>query len=297
MSAASIAIIMPWEGLEGDERRLRTSLKWTFIVFLIFAIVIPILQVPELERKLAKEIPPRFAKLIIERKQPPPIAEVVPEPQAVKEKAKQPVETTPVKPSKKPVKKARQAGLLAFKDTLKELRSYSFNTSVKVPAPKAAKKLGKSERSVIASKVSESSRGINVAKLSKDTGGVALAGHSTKRVESKIDNVSRAKRPASTHRTASRTDEEIQLIFDRHKSSLYTLYRRALRRDPSLQGKVILRLTIAPSGKVTNCDILSSELHAPELERKITQRVKLFEFGSKDVSPVTINFPIDFLPA
>ena len=31
--------------------------------------------------------------------------------------------------------------------------------------------------------------------------------------------------------------------------------------------------------------------------QKISQRVKLFNFGSKDVDEVTITYPIDFLPA
>jgi len=56
-------------------------------------------------------------------------------------------------------------------------------------------------------------------------------------------------------------------------------------------------LTIAPSGKVTLCKLVSSELHDAALGQKISQRVKLFDFGAKDVETVTITYPIDFLPA
>jgi hypothetical protein len=38
-------------------------------------------------------------------------------------------------------------------------------------------------------------------------------------------------------------------------------------------------------------------LHDPVLGRKIAQRVKMFDFGARDVSEVTITYPIDFLPA
>ena len=36
---------------------------------------------------------------------------------------------------------------------------------------------------------------------------------------------------------ASRTDEEIQIVFDRYKSSFYRDYNRALRNNPTLQGQ------------------------------------------------------------
>ena len=87
------------------------------------------------------------------------------------------------------------------------------------------------------------------------------------------------------------------MVFDRNKGAIYSVYNRALRKDPTLQGKVVLQLTIAPSGKVIRCELVSSELHDAALGQKITQRVKLFNFESKDVSEVTITYPIDFLPA
>ena len=67
--------------------------------------------------------------------------------------------------------------------------------------------------------------------------------------------------------------------------------------DPTLEGKLVLRLTIAPSGEVTDCEIVSSELGDPDLERKLVQRVMLFRFEARDVEPVTTTKPIDFFPA
>jgi TonB family protein len=87
------------------------------------------------------------------------------------------------------------------------------------------------------------------------------------------------------------------MVFDRNKGSIYSVYNRALRKDPTLQGKVVLKLTIAPSGKVTHCSLVSSELDDAALGSKITSRVKRFDFGAKEVAEVTITYPIDFLPA
>jgi TonB family protein len=96
---------------------------------------------------------------------------------------------------------------------------------------------------------------------------------------------------------AARSQEEIELEFDRNKGAIYALYSRALRERPELQGKMVLEFTIAPSGEVTACRVVSSELGDPELERKIVARVKLIRFAAKDVEPMTTTKPIEFFPA
>jgi len=70
-----------------------------------------------------------------------------------------------------------------------------------------------------------------------------------------------------------------------------------LRENAELQGKLVLELTIAPTGDVTMCRVVSSELKDPELERKIIALVRLFHFDPKDVDSITTTKPIDFFPA
>ena len=97
---------------------------------------------------------------------------------------------------------------------------------------------------------------------------------------------------------ASRTDEEIQIVFDRYKSAFYRDYNRELRRNPTLQGKMVLRLTIEPDGAVSMCQLQSTDMDAPDLVAQVLTRVRAINFGAKDgVQAVTIVYPIDFLPA
>src|SRR6185437_2794009 len=97
---------------------------------------------------------------------------------------------------------------------------------------------------------------------------------------------------------ASRTDEEIQIVFDRYKSAFYRDYNRELRRNPTLQGKMVLKLTIEPDGAVSMCQLQSTDMDAPDLVTLVVNRVKTINFGPKDgVQVVTIVYPIDFLPA
>ena len=64
-----------------------------------------------------------------------------------------------------------------------------------------------------------------------------------------------------------------------------------------LQGKLVLEFTVAPSGEVTMCRVVSSELNDPDLEAKIVARVKLFHFDARDVESITTTKPIDFFPS
>ena len=154
-------------------------------------------------------------------------------------------------------------------------------------------------RSLITSKVGQGSGGINTASLSRGFGGGGggLAGRSTTTVSSGIGTGEPKAVRSGSGQKASRSREEIELVFDKNKGAIYALYNRALRDNPALQGKVVLELTIAPWGEVTNCRVVSSDLNDPELERKLIARVKLFRFEDRDVEAVTTTKPIDFFPA
>jgi TonB family protein len=64
-----------------------------------------------------------------------------------------------------------------------------------------------------------------------------------------------------------------------------------------LQGKLVLEFTIAPTGEITMCRVVSSELNDPELESKIVARVRLFHFDPKDVESITTTKPMEFFPS
>ena len=98
-----------------------------------------------------------------------------------------------------------------------------------------------------------------------------------------IGSAGAAARRSGSSGKASRSREEIELVFDRNKGAIFALYNRALRRDPSLEGKLVLRLTIAPNGTVTMCEIVSSELGDEELERETAQATQrlIDRFGTR----------------
>lgn len=241
--------------------------------------------------------------------EPPPPAVTAPLPQEKKPESKKPEPAKKPAP-KKPEKsveaaraKAQRSGLLAFKDDLADLRTNSSANKLEsanlANAPSAGSATGQtSTRALVTSSAAAGSGGINTAKLSRDTGGGGLGGRSTTQVTSAVDTgggAGRVQRGGSSK--VGRSLEEIKLVFDQNKGAIYIIYNRELNKDPSLQGKVVLKLTIAPSGQVLDCKIVSSELRNPELERKLIARIKTFRFGARDVDTMVVTYPIDFLPS
>ena len=94
-----------------------------------------------------------------------------------------------------------------------------------------------------------------------------------------------------------RTEEDVAYVMDKHKSVLHALYRRARRSHPGLKGKIVLELTILPSGKVSKVRIVSSELNDSALEQNLIERIRQFDFGSRPVQALTLTIPVEFLPS
>jgi TonB family protein len=301
---------LPWTLSAEQERRYRKILLHVCGVLGALSLLMPWLPVPEPDPQAIEEIPQRFARLVLEKPAPPPPPVLpAPEPEPVRpepviaERAVVP-QPDPVQPVDAPEQardKAAVAGLLPFADQLADLRENRAVASVtrQRELTGAVGEASRNERSLITSKVGTGSGGINTAALSRDTGGGALAGRATTQVTSPVAGAGDggAVRRSGDGQKASRSREEIETVFDRNKGAIYALYNRALRGDPTLQGKLVLRLTIAPSGEVTQCEVVSSELDEPDLERKLVARVKLFRFEEKDVEAVTTTKPIDFFPA
>lgn len=309
---------LPWTSPPDEERRFRRISLIVVGLTVLFGIAIPFISLPEKQRPEREELPPRLAQFILEEQPKPPA--VKPKDIRVPEKPKpKPVAKKKAKPVKKPArrtarkkvvsspdaarKKAAASGLLAFSDDLADLRDDPGVTSVQrvTQLSKAGNRATTSQRAIITSGVTKGSAGINTSALSRDTGNQGLSGRKTTTVASTAVSGNggggqNAARQGKNYR-AQRTAEEIQLVFDQNKGAVYALYHRALRKDPTLRGKVLLQLTIAESGKVTACKILSSELNDASLERKLISRVKMFKFPSKDVDQTVVTYPIDFLPS
>lgn len=306
-------MVMPWHTQGEDERRFRRCLVASLLIALFLGFTVPMWTLPEPDEDEVVEIPERLAKLVIEKKtkpKPPPEPEQPkPKKDEKKPEPKQKVAKEEPKPSKiekkQARKKAERAGVLAFKDNFQDLIEDDLDNRLgqQTQLSTAGKKENRSQRSLITTAAKAGSGGINTANLSRNVGGTgsSLEGVAFSRVESSIGtegDFAGEERPLSDGVGPSRTDEEIQIVFDRYKAALYRIYNRELRNNPALQGKMVLKITILPDGSVSLAQVESSDMDSPTLNSKIVARVKRFNFGPKaGVPTITILYPIDFLPA
>ena len=314
MVAASSPLPLPsWPLADTGERRFRFILLVVLLLIIGLSLLVPLISVDKVHYQKNPVVPPRLAQLVMQRKQkPPPVVKkaaqkklpVAEKKRAKKKKpkkiAKTPPRTAP-KNKRESVaaarKKAARSGLLALHNELAALRNNEVIKNIAhhtQPLQRAQQSKPQKKRppSLIDKNITRASQGIDTRHLSRATGDTKLAQHQLTQVVSPGDE----NLPAPGESVPARSNEAIKLVFDMNKGKLNKLYNRALRKNPALEGTVVLKLSIDPSGEVTDCSIVSSELHDPRLERKLVARILLFDFGPKDVDAITITYPLAFYP-
>jgi TonB family protein len=293
---------LPWEVDPEESRRLRRYVGIGLALVLALGIVVPFLHVPAPRVAPQDVVPQRLAQIMLEEKPKPPPPPKPVEPPKPKQETRPVDKPVPVDVKQKAREKAEKA-MRSVKDVFADLRQ----TLAVEPVGQTKNLTGavgadsKAERSLIAAKAGTGSAGIVSTNSSRGFGSGAgsLTGHTTTSVASRVAAIGTGGTATRTGNSgkAGRSPEEIELVFDRNKGAIYALYSRALRERPELQGKMVLEFTIAPSGEVTACRVVSSELQDAELERKIVARVRQIRFEAKDVETMTTTKPIEFFPA
>ena len=321
-------LVMPWaRGCEEDRRFLK-SLGSSLATALAVILMVSMVAIPIQTREQELELPERVAKLVRQERQLPPPPPPMPEPDITEEQPEPEPEPQPERVEELPDEPApvtneqpqlaqeqpdtrqqvKSKGILAFRDSFASRANTRPAAQLGLDASissAGAEETGRPERMMVTTSAPGSSGGINLADISRDFGGGGngsgsggMAGVAVSRVASSIGGAEGPDRPLAAGASAGRTDEEIQIVFDRYNAALYRLYNRELRRDPTLRGQLVLRLTIEPDGSVSMCELHSSSMEAPDLAGQVVERVRTFDFGAKeDIVAVTIIYPIDFLPA
>ncbi len=283
---------LPWSPSEEMERRFRSILRNLAIVFAIIAVIMPFLPRHQIVVN-TESLPERVVQLVMEPPPPPPPP---PPPKPEKPVEKAPAVPKPVVPVDPRVK--AQKSLQVF-DQLAALRDVDMDKFAKnQPKTTDPGDVSVVSRDIISSKVGGTSGGISGPTSSGlAAGSGSLRGIYTTQVKDPNLGASGQATRAGGSGKASRSADEIALVFTKNKGAIDAMYARALRDSPALQGKVVLELTIAPSGDITAARIVSSELNDKEFESKLLARIRLFKFEAKDVAALTATKPIDFFPA
>lgn len=302
-----------------EDKRFYRLLWLGFALWLVFAVLVPMLTVPQPSREVLEQLPPQLAKVVLEQRKAPPPPEPEPVEQQVIEQPKPEPKPEPVAAAAEPVKpdpqrardQAQQAGLLAMRDDLAELRQ-SFQLNNTAPSIKSAgeQQAAQVERKLLrndadkkfASREAAAVAGDIARSELADTGTTALAEiemkglSATGRGESSGQSRNNSQADASSNGPQGRSEAAIRRTLEANKSSLYTLYSRALRTNPLLKGKVVFELVINADGSLAEVTIVRSELNDPKLERQLMLRLRSVNFGAEPVALTRSQWTVEFLP-
>lgn len=268
----------------------------------------PVVEPPKVEEKKPEEVKPE------PKKPDEPVVTKPPEKTPVKNEPR-PQDRVNNAPAAKEVavaeakERAGNSGLMQFKDDLADMREALQTSTVETATTTTTNSGGQAatvDRAMITSGSTTGSGGISNAKLSRDTGGSALSGRETTRVKSGLAESTKKAGQAAGGGTgtgansgsdgASRSEEEIRKIMVQHQGAVQSIYNRALRQNAALEGKMVVKIVIDPSGRIVEASVVSSELGDKDLEAKILQRIKQISFPAANVTRTMLNYTYDFIP-
>jgi hypothetical protein len=311
--------------IEADENnRLKKTILSVLPLFICLVIYISWVDLPEQDRETLEALPPQLAKVILKKKaEPKPVIKekkiekkeekkIVPEKVAEKPKPelKKPVPKIAKKPKAKikhkpkeillAREKAKTSGLLAMSSQLSAMSAMASKVTLDVPNTITAKPIARKAVDRLASSVSTSrSAGVDQNLLTQDTQKIDLSSRKVTEVD-QVEEVYAAveeDEAVAEQLVSQRTSEELRRTMDANKSAIQSIYNRALRKKPSLQGVFTPLLVIEKSGKVSNCTTDTSTLNEPGLEDKFCKRLRLVDFGYKEgAETMKFKYPFDLLP-
>ncbi len=311
-------LALGWSIDSQSDRRYNVITVVVVLSLLSLGVIFSSVELPVEKREARREVPPRIANFLVEKKKAAPkIEKPKPKPKEVKPKPKPKPKVKKVQKEKvdqKPLtkteeqarEKAAASGLLALSNELADLMDTEDITAMvggKVDTAEVSTSSNKTNQDLLLADSGSGSGGVGDNQGPTTVGKTVLSKREVSAVKQSLVTAKAKSDPqnsASGNNTGStpvRSEEGLTLVFDQNKSVLYSLYNRARRKNPGLKGKIILELTITPSGKVTQIKIVSSELNDAKLESSILKRIKQFNFGAQEVKEVKVTYPIVFLPS
>lgn len=309
MTTASRAAYLPLGSDPQEDIRFYTIAAIVSALFLGAGIILSLVNIPEPDREEVGKIPERYVQFLMkEQRKPPPAATKPEETKPEDSKPEEPKETPKEKPEEKPQESARDAakrsGLLALRSQLDDLKDTAAIDELINESGTQGDGAGENGLAGGASNILTSQAGTGSGGIATGSGGETLGGprlgkreHTQVKAETKTGQTSGSGQGKRSGSLDSRTVEAIQVVFDHNRGRILSVYNRALRKNPGLQGKIVLELTIEASGKVSKVKILSNELDDPAFVKELIKRVKLFKFEPYGKGRRTITKPLEFLPA
>jgi TonB family protein len=315
-----------------QDRRFRFILWVSIVVYTLLAIGVASVKIQLPPRVEVGQLPPRIAKLIIPPKvevPPKPEGPTITEEAKPEEKPKEEVPKETEVASKPPpspeeiaeqerrrnIEIAMNSGLLkllkrpdqSVSDT-KLKKTFSEIQELK-SSPKDTSKPGialhtLAQSSGIDDVVSQLEKTLKDSKVVISDKALSSGGIAVPQTQGTGEHALKERKAASVENPfqikgyedgkSPRSYESILEVVEGYKGGISFIYNKALRTNPTLRGTVTVEFTIAASGEVVECKVVTSSMNDPTFEDTLAKRILQWRFPSIPAGDVTVIYPIVF---
>ncbi|WP_233561468.1 AgmX/PglI C-terminal domain-containing protein, partial [Sorangium cellulosum] len=93
----------------------------------------------------------------------------------------------------------------------------------------------------------------------------------------------------------SMSEAQVRDVVERHAELFDECYKIGVKTSPKFMGKVTVKATIGPSGKVNRADVLKSTTKSQQVDRCVADAFEKMQFPRPEGGVTTvITFPIEF---
>jgi TonB family protein len=100
---------------------------------------------------------------------------------------------------------------------------------------------------------------------------------------------------ACAHRL--RSSGVISGVVKERKTGIEYIYKKHVKIDPTLEGRLVVRFAVAASGRVTACSVVSSTLGNAAVDQEVCDHIMTWHFPPIDAGDVTVVYPFVFFSA
>ncbi len=91
-----------------------------------------------------------------------------------------------------------------------------------------------------------------------------------------------------------RSEESVREVMLSYTGRLTYIYNKYLKREPTLQGKLVVEVVIAAAGNVQSAKAITSTTDNPEFDKEVLNFIRRWKYDPIDSGTVTVSYPLFF---
>lgn len=97
-------------------------------------------------------------------------------------------------------------------------------------------------------------------------------------------------------KSSYRSAKQINEVVRSHLGSLEYCYNRRLKRNPNLQGRIVIQFTIKADGTILDCKVVESSMEDRNVEQCLVRSISRWNFPGITEGSTEITYPFMFFP-